>query len=473
MPDQIEKNLILLLDPSGSVASAAWRFVHHGEPGRGATVPADTSEMVVHCFERHQLFGYLLCTLRAKLSRGTGGARRVLYLNDGNLSSLFDVGAKAAYPVFRALLLPPAHGLLQRVRRWLPPVLKADRRYVMLAPSTTAAFAQSSGDMRLPDGQGFMFFSNASGKLLLASRETLRTGGGLYKTAANRKYAEVMQKEYGIMGSVAAHGITGIMPKTDAPLDVGGRTYYPEEFVHGQNLRKVLHAVGRCEGGAGICTYLDRLDGWFQKFAATFQGERQSLTFCYRHMLAAFSSRYGADLGGGRILAQARSFLAAVDATHGGIRTGTAHNDLWPGNFVVRGDRFVAVDWERGAEKRAPIFDYYWMMISTALEYYVCRSGRCDYSQAFRLFLSGTDEVAVHADGKLRSFLRDMGFDQALHRQFMLLFLMEWSVQGFLALGELTAMDRLAYAELVSFCAGHADGPVEGGAASRVCSAAI
>jgi len=475
MPDQIEKNLILLLDPSGRTAPDSWRFVHHGAPGRGSNAPMteDDFAQVVHCFERHQLLGFLSLALRAKLSWGKRVTRRILYLHDGNLSSLFDLEAKAAYSAFAGLFLPPAYGFTQRLRRLLPPLLKADRRYVTLISRVSPEGRSSVGGKGVPDNQDFMFFSNSSGKLLLTSGETLCTGKGLlYKTTANQAYAEVMQKEFRIMSSVAAHGITDFMPRTGARLARGGQTYYPEEFVQGHNLRKLLHVAGRNEGADAICSYLDRLDGWFRKFGATFQGERQSLTSCYRHALTAFTSRYGSDLRGRRVLSQARSFLAVVDAAHGGVRTGTAHNDLWPGNFVVRGDRLVAVDWERGAEMRAPIFDYYWMIISAAMEYYVCRSDRHDYSRAFRLFLCGSDGVAVHAEKKLRSFLGNLCFDQDLYRHFMMLFLMEWSVQGYMALGEQTAMDRLAYEELLFFSADHARSLSPGIQASRACNAA-
>jgi hypothetical protein len=150
-------------------------------------------------------------------------------------------------------------------------------------------------------------------------------------------------------------------------------------------------------------------------------------------------------------LEKARETLETIVGEQVTISPITAHNDLWPGNFVVAADGLVAIDWERAVEKRAPLFDYYWMIISAAIEHHVTVIGVVDYSRAFRLFLEEGDDVTRHATEMLKTFLGRLGLDRELHQSFLLLFLMEWSVQGYLALGRQTAMDRLAFGELTNF----------------------
>lgn len=453
IPDQIDKNLLLLLDPSCEADVESWHFIPWDEHcGSSSSVWRVNSQSTgtIYSFTRRELLGYLVFSWLAKKQGLLGKPSKYLYINDGILASIFSADSKTAYADFTASFLPQAKGLKRRLISFLPPLLRADKRYVFVAANNYKHSEINRADNNMLNKQDFMFFSNASGKLLLITSETLSSGKGfLFKSTANQNYAEVMENEFKIMNSITEQGRSGCLPQAGKRIICKKRIFFEEEYVQGDNLRKVLHWLGRKRGVVGICGYLDRLDEWFQEYVVTFQGERRTLTSCYRHLFNAFFELYGADPRVSNAAQMAGLILKNIDTTFGGVVTGTAHNDLWPGNFVVKKNRLVAVDWERAAVHRAPLFDYYWMIISAALEYYVCLIGRSDYSQAFRLFLSGTDEVALHSKRKLKSFLGQLALDENLYKHFLLLFMMEWSVQGYLALSSQSAMDKLAFEELV------------------------
>jgi hypothetical protein len=128
-----------------------------------------------------------------------------------------------------------------------------------------------------------------------------------------------------------------------------------------------------------------------------------------------------------------------------------AHNDLWPGNFVITKGGFIVIDWERATEQRAPFFDYFWMIVSTTIEYLASETKNHNYSESVRIFLRRSDSVSCHAFEKLETFLNELGINEAYLPHLLYLFFMEWSVQGFQVLGRQTNMDHLAFGELLYY----------------------
>jgi hypothetical protein len=448
--DPVEKNLLLFLDPAEEVNQTLWRFV--SRPKLGAAV----SELTIYCFDRSDLAGFLLFSWFAKRKRVRGAVRVVFFLNDGLLSSILDAENTRAYRTFAARHLPLPSKLRQRLVALLPLALRAEKKYVVVIPDR--ATGESSSHARaLLKMQDFMFFSNASGKLLLTSAETLLSGkGDILKTTAHSGYLEVMEKEFSTTLAIESlRGESVSLPRSGRRLLSGNRVFFTEAYVQGKSLRDLLHSLSLKNDLVKICDFLDLLDGWFEEYRSIFKSKTLPLALCYQHLFAAFTSVYAKHDQTGIILEKMKQIVSELGRKQICIAPITAHNDLWPGNFVVGADGLVAIDWERAVENRAPIFDYYWMIISAALEHIVCNIGTVDYSRAFRIFLQGHDLVSCRASEMLGAFLDRLGLDKIMHQNFLFLFLMEWSVQGFLALGRQTAMDKLAFEELVAFaCTG-------------------
>ena len=456
IPDIIERNLLLFLAPFEEASESLWRFVPWNTRKRvsvslasGQELPAST----IYCFERSEIMGYLYFSWCLKKQVFPRMAQKVLYLNDGLLSSIFIADKTDGYRAFAANHLPPSTRMRQKLVSLLPLAFRAEKRYVVVGQCSIAGVACADRSDVVPVALDFMFFSNASGKLLLTSAETLCSGKGtVIKTTSSREYEEVMEKEFLTMLSISEmQGEPVSLPRVGQHFQVGMRTFFTEAYVKGKSLREVLHNLSRRNDVAGVCAFLTHLDAWFEKYQATFRANPRSLLSCYQHLFASFSELYEEHYPAGVIQKRAGAILAKVSSKQDVIASITAHNDLWPGNFVVGVDGLVAIDWERAMENRAPFFDYFWMIISAALEHYACNIRAVDYSRAFRLFLAGKDDVSQHAILMLKAFLESHGFDTELLQGFLLLFLMEWSIQGYLALGKQTAMDRLAFGELVFF----------------------
>ncbi|BDV43059.1 hypothetical protein GURASL_19820 [Geotalea uraniireducens] len=429
-----------------------WRLVAWDDVRPPIGNDAD-SAITVYSFTRRNFMSYVLFPFYAKRWRLPAVARKVLYINDGLLSSLFDSKESAGYRIFAAHHLPRPNRLRQRLIALLPLSLRADRRFVVVGGSGGDRGLVSTGEDISFERQNFMFYSNAPGKLLLTNTTTLRSGTGwIIKTTANPAYAEVMDKEFSLMKLLADEcGEDGCLPRPGRRIAINGRLFFTEEYVKGESLREDIRKFAYKQQTYKICSCLDQLDGWFRKYCAGFTGEPQKLAACYEELFKVFTDRYGARRETQRILACARQSVIRMDLYYRGIGTITAHNDLWPGNFVVTSDRLVAVDWERAVGNRAPLFDYYWMIISATLEFLASYCESFDYSAAFRIFLADSDDVSRHAHGKLKDFLGRNALDRKMHSRFLLLFLMEWSVQGYLTFGRETAMDRLAYGELLNY----------------------
>jgi hypothetical protein len=437
---QEQQNLLLFLDPGKVKEPEAWHFVppQSGSEGGWGTVIA--------AFPGRRVLGYYWQLLLARLAQRP--VRPVLFLQDGLLSCYFDAGNTECYRAYARKHLPAPKGLRRRLAMLVTPVWRAEQRFIVYQDRQQS---EKGGNVEQLAGLDFMFFSNAPGKLILTKASTMLTGAGqLLITSATAAYLPKLVREYAIMARVAHGWEQSGLPGVRGGIEANGRFFFQEEYVSGMSLRELLRDLGRAADRTGAINRLDRLDQWFAAFRATFSGEHVPLATLYRPVLQAFAEA-GVARDSSTILGETEQVLARLDQHHGGLVPMIAHNDLWPGNFIVRDDQLIAVDWERATEGRAPLFDYYWMIIAAVLEYLVGVNGYQDYSAGFRQFLGRKDSVCSHAHGKLEQFIMTLGFGREQHRHFLQLFLLEWSVQGYLALGTVTGMDCLALGELEAF----------------------
>lgn len=456
--DRTEKNLLIFLDPASRLGGNAWCFVrpstllgwtanpHGGGSGRGNSI---------FCFSRNNLFRYVVLSLFAWIGRRRGKVRHVLFLDDGILSCFFDAGSAAGYRAYARNHLCAPKGMRNRLKMLLPPVLRADQRFIVFTEQLDKG-ASGRDDIGYPD---FMFYSNEEGKLMLTMAETLLKGRGrVLKCAASPCYTANLEHEHTTVRSIAGRlARLGCLPTTGDAITVNGRRFFPEDYLCGDSLREQLRMLGRAGDAEGACRLLDLLDSWYTEYRAAFTGPKTSLSSLYDRQLRLFAELNSPDSELTLLMTRMRAFLAGQDRNHDGIVPVTAHNDLWPGNFIVNGDRMMAVDWERATEQSAPLFDYYWMMISAAIEYRVGLNGQQDYAASFRQFIDRRDGVCHKVHEKLGDFIESLGFDRNQPLPFIMLFLMEWSVQGYRALGRQTAMDRLALGELIAFSSNFGD----------------
>lgn len=164
-----------------------------------------------------------------------------------------------------------------------------------------------------------------------------------------------------------------------------------------------------------------------------------------------FMELYGDNELVNPIIEKVNQNLNCIDSAHSGLVPMISHNDLWPANLIVTADDIIAIDWERAAHDQAGIFDYYWMMISTAIVYLKDEKKFPDYSLSFRLFVNNADDISKCVRNKLIGYLNSLGFDECLYDFFILLFLIEWSIQGYKHLKQQTSMDILAFNELLYY----------------------
>ncbi len=456
IPGDIEKSLLLLLDPFAEDWKDGWRFVdcRRSSDLFSSTPVEDKSKRIVYCFSRRSHLIYCLFKWHAQRYRLSGVPRRMLYVNDGLMSSLFDAEETACYRLLVTHPMPTPSTLRQKLMGRLPISWRAEKRYIVMQEEIPNKNSSIDGNACLAlDKQNFMFYSNVQGKLMLTTSDTLRSGkGSIIKTTANLDYAGVMEKEFRTMSHIAdLQGKAISIPPIGRLIKIGNRPFFAEEYVRGGNLREIIHSLSHKNNIPKICGYLDRLQKWFDTYRSFFKGKPSRLESCYDHLFKAYNELYGSCRETPSILQKASDIISDISKSNTCIVPIFSHNDLWPGNFIVHSDNLVAVDWERAAPGRAPLFDFYWMMISLAMEYIVSRIGVIDYARAFQMFLTETDEVSRHTAGKLKQFLETLGIPEQRHQHFLFLFLMEWSVQGYLALGHSTPMDALAHGELLRF----------------------
>ncbi len=395
--------------------------------------------------------GWPIFLLAGWLFRLRRGGRQVLAMNDGLLSSLFFSDRAVGYRAFAARHLPPRRGWHQRLRGWAPLSLRAAGRYLVIASG--ARPQEATG---VADGRGafdFLFYSNQEGKHLFLATENLVRGSGVVgKTAWNSKALETAGREFRTMeylSRLISH--VSFSPLPSGILKVGERHFYLEEYVGGRTLRDKLVDPGVCHDRTQVQQYLERQERWFGDYRGAFRGEARPLYTFYSSLFDRYRQYWPGEKDVHRLNREVHSELKRLSAGHPGLIPVIAHNDLWPGNFIICGERLVVVDWERSSPESACVFDCFWMVISTVIEVYMAQMGFHDYSRGFRAFCSGEDILCRERRDRLTAFLAQLKLKASLFRLFLYLFLLEWSIQGVQVFGHPTPMDRLAHGELKYF----------------------
>lgn len=441
----IDLILTVFIDPERRIPREAWTFVHDGSGGNQlqAVETGTKDSNVVLTFGRKSCLGYFWCRLKLFLTRQK--VRNVLYVNDGLMSSFFDANNLAAYRYFVRRHLPCRRNLEVLLPTW-----RAERRYLVFEQGIRPRGGTSS-----LANYDFLMYSNPGGKLILTTTETLRTGKGeVLKTTANPAYIEVLQKEFLTVQSISARIKGGrFLPGGIDKVDCGSTFFLREEYISGSNLMDVLTqlAITRSDkADKAVKELIERLDAWYATVLASSSGDKMKVSVFYFPVLERFSTVYARHPVTNRVVAEAKLLLSKIDDAHPGLVPVVAHNDLWPANFMIHGENIIAIDWERATSGCSGIFDYFWMMISLCIVYLKVRDGLPDYGQSFRRFLAGSDIVSLAVHVKLKTHLERNGFVE-IYQFFMLLFLIEWSIQGWTCLGRQTPMDQLAFQELFDF----------------------
>ena len=425
-----------------------WTFLFRNNGSRGPQVIA---------FSRNQWPLFLVAGWYFRL-RGLG--RQVLCIDDGLLSSYFFADRPAGYRAFSSRHLPSLRGWRSRLRRLAPLSLRAAERYLVLGVFHSPPVKTGTGGMAKPFD--FLFYSNQGGKhLFLATEDLVRGRGVVGKTAWNETALEVAAREFQIVESLSRfNSKRSCVPRPAGCLAIGERDFFLEEYIGGTTLRDVLTDPRVCRNWEKVRMYLERQDQWFAGYRRSFEGSPRSLALHYAPLFDRYQKHWPAETNIHAFNRRVGVELYKLSAGHPGLIPGIAHNDLWPGNFILQGERLVVVDWERSHPEGACVFDYFWMVISAAIEIYMAQKGFHDYSRGFRAFLGSEEPVCRESRERLAAFLTDMGLNATLLRMFLYLFLMEWSVQGVAVFGYATPMDRLAHEELKHFLS--TNGPILG-----------
>lgn len=443
---QIDRNVLLFLDPAGALGDHQWLFTDHS----GVLRAGGDRHRVVR-FARRDMFRYLLTLGRLRLQGRR--VRSVLFLNDGLLCSIFPAGSGASYRAFARWHLEKPKTMRQRVLAKLPLALRAETRYLAVLGEPACGGALDP-DRAYLESLDFLFFSNARGKLLLTRGETMRSGEGeLVKTTTDPRYAEVMETEFVTLSDICGRPGAGGVPTAGRRFQLGGRLFFTERYLRGDSLREVLRELGRAADAAQASRVMDRLDRWFEGYLASFPAAKTPYAALNGHLLPLFRACYGGEEPA--LVESCAEVLARLEAACPATVAVTAHNDLWPGNFIAKGSELAVIDWERARTGRAPFFDYFWMVISSVLEFNIGQSFSGDYSRALRAFLEGSHPVCRDARSRLIRFMASQGVSEQLLPDLICVFLMEWSVQGYQALGRRTDMDDLAFGELLYFLNRH------------------
>jgi len=450
---QVEENLLVLLDPTGSTEREHWLFVGRDALPNEKAIPGEKNthfENLVYCFTRRDLPHYFLYSLACCFGWRKGKTQKILFMHDGLLSCFFTTDKTACYRAYARKHLPAGNGFRSRIAKLLPLSWRAAMRFIVI---WNKPFLEIPKHCRTLAGCNFMFYSNADGKLILTQGETFLTGyGQIVKTSATTEYAQSLENEYRILGEISKNlAKKDIVPQVWEKVTLRGKCFFAERYLCGENLREVLRALGRKKSSHAAESLLDRLDIWFRAYRTSFSGSERPLPSFIEPVLQSFATCHGHHPEAFPLALRAREISKLIGKDHRGLVPMIAHNDLWPGNFVVSNDHLTAIDWERATDQSAPIFDYYWMVISAVLEYRTGVNGEQDYSMSFRQFLDTCDDVCLHAHKMLGDFLAELGFERGQHLQFIMFFLLELSVQGYRTLGRMTDMDRLVFAELVAY----------------------
>lgn len=449
---QDEKNIIIFLDLGEKTSTDQWFFSDANKLSMLVLQESLIEEKicVVH-FNRRSFWRCLLLWGRYRFQKKFL-VRLIINKTDGLLSSFFAAEDSAVYPFFRKVHLPQSRGIKSKLISYLPLAIQADDCFLLIAlhkVNDSLSFELAPELKQL----NFMFFSNADGKLLLVDGKSFHTGSGfVVKTTANLPYAQILAKEFETLQYVFEHtGRCGITPEPIKRITGKSHDYFFENYIVGRSLREILRDPQICANHFSVCTLIDRLDDWFNRYSKGFKGQAKPFQDLYLPLFSTLRLVFFDNLELSFLVEKNWQTLILLDQKHPGLTPIIAHNDLWPGNFIMTSSRLVAVDWERATSERSELFDYFWMIISAVLEYRVGVTGVQDYSAGLRSCLYDDDIVCCHARDKIFTRLAHNDIPQDFLNFFYSMFLMELSVQGWFVFKRQTDMDKLVIGELIKF----------------------
>jgi hypothetical protein len=436
-----EQNLLVLLDPLNTIPVERWHFIR-----KSTDQFKFSNDLLLFTFSRNRVLHYLLISMFFRCCGRGKELFKVLKFQDGMTSTLFRAGNDSAYRAFVKSHATGRKTFRERIKSMLPSFINAELRYLAVGQE----LLQLKGEKAFDD-LTFMFYSNESGKLILSAPNTLIAGRGhLVVTTANRDYHTVLNKEFKMMEQIGKIK-SDLVPNLYNKIFVNGRLLFEEEYIFGTTLRETLRNKQVVTDNVLIVDYIDLLDTWFTEYRNLFSGNKVMLSELYQAPLEIFASFHSSNARLKRFIIAIRRCLAEIDMNHPGLVPIIAHNDLWPANFIVSERKLIVIDWERATFARSELFDYFFMMISAFIEYDIGKSQREDYSISFRSFLEGGDFISTLVQERLCVKLEYNGFDRKDYDLFMALFILEWSMQGYQALGCQSRMNKLVFEELLHY----------------------
>lgn len=451
---QAEKNLLLFLDPAQQREEQNWDF-QRIEYAWGAKLPSFLKlgrKVKVVYFSRRAYMTYLRLILQNVFFGRCGPLIKVFYFNHGLHSCFCHAGSLSGYRIFLRNNVSGTRSLKRKLLSLFPLSLRADARYLIFEPGKNSSIDEKVIPSAIIDND-LMIYSNATGKLLLIKSQTLCSGQGqVVKTSSNSDYLSVMEREFLCLKKVSALiGQRGYVPSAGERYEIKGRIFFTEQYIKGASLRDILFGLAPTNATGKVLKILDQLEAWYHIYSTTFSGTPRSLTFLYAPVLDHFEKLYNKVPEVLVLTSRIKAELQQLSDRNPGLVPALAHNDLWPGNFLVHANGLVAIDWERATPGRCGLFDFFWMVISTAIVFLMAQKQMTSCGEAFRKILSKDDSFSLDVISRLQNYLNMQGFDPASLDFFLLLFLVEWSIQGHQALGKQTDMDHIAFGELLHF----------------------
>lgn len=456
----LQKTLMVFLDLSGHTKEWHWHLIKEKVPSI-SEIFSQTKEdgKAILCFDRFEIVQYWTMLFKLSFCKRKFISRTVFLMIEDGLYKYIYIEDSKAYRISR---IEQRSGKLfinskQSFRIWLsdklisciPLALRAAQRYVVVTANSTV-------DFDLPSEIGslnYMFFSSPDKKLLLASYETLCCGNGqLFKTTANAAYDAIIEKEQEIALRISQRCChTDLLPEVRGRVEVNGRPYYQEKYIAGHSLTKRLRSPEIYKDSKAVRACIDRLDSWYGEYRRMFAGPKRSLEYLYAQIFEDFFQIFSADPEQCILAGKVQKLFAKLHGCHSGMIPVVSHNDLWPANILDTDKGLVVIDWERATFDRSEMFDYFWMIISTTLEFLSAPNGFDDFSYWFNCFLKSKDLVCIHARKKLKAHLLLNGISSDYMDLFIALFLMEFAIRGGSSLTCRSRIEKIAAEEFRFF----------------------
>lgn len=443
---KITRAVLKYLEPFNFGAIDQWQIIYDSKGLNcvcNYNLLRDDNIKIVFSFKREQIFSYYLTKAKIHFSNKKYRVRYVYYDSNGLLSAIYESGNRCIYQALSKINLHKRRNIIVRLLyRYLPTYI-VDIKYIVLqSHDTIKEITEIEYDILL--------MSNVDGKVLLIKSDTILSGYGfVLKTTANQEYVKVLKNEYNTMRILTENNLkNNCLPAVGSDYEVENTYFYSESYVDGRSLIEIIHNYAIEGAIEDTCKVIDRLREWYFKYMNTFNVPLIKCKDLVLPNLVKFRELYGNIEPFGKIADEVCNSLCDIDRWHPGLVPVISHNDLWPANFIIKSNEFIAIDWERATHSQSGIYDYFWMMISTAIVYLKETYKLDNYSVGFRKLVQDDDIVVRHVNNALREYIYKLGFAQHNIRLFMLIFLIEWSIQGSLYSGHQNDMDRLALEEL-------------------------